>query len=232
MKKGLRWKIILTAAVIAVSIFVAWPIQDKIKLGLDLKGGIHLVMQIMTEDAVVMETDQEILRLQDVFKKNTITFAAMTRLAPGQVHHPGAQPGRGRQGPRAARPVPPGLGLQLQRPGGHGLDEGPGHAAHEGPGRRAVRRDDPQPHRPVRRRRADHRTATAGSSSSSSCRASTTPSASSTSSRPRPSSSGSWSRPARPPTRRPSSRTSAARSPTTWRSSGATRSGGPRASSS
>ncbi len=76
MKKALRWKIVLTLAVLIVSLIVAWPIQDKIKLGLDLKGGIHLVMQIITQDAVKMETDQEILRLQDLFKKNNIAFTA------------------------------------------------------------------------------------------------------------------------------------------------------------
>lgn len=92
MKKGLRWKIILTVAVLAVSAFVAWPIQDKIKLGLDLKGGLHLVMQIVTEDAVVMETDQEILRLQDVFKKNNLAFTAMTRVSPGKFTIQGLNP--------------------------------------------------------------------------------------------------------------------------------------------
>jgi preprotein translocase subunit SecD len=84
MKKGLRWKILVTLGVMAVSIFMAWPIQDKIKLGLDLKGGMHLVMQVMTDDAVKMETDQEILRLQDLFKKNNITYTGMTSLAPGK----------------------------------------------------------------------------------------------------------------------------------------------------
>jgi preprotein translocase subunit SecD len=92
MKKGLRWKIILTVAVLAVAAFVAWPIQDKIKLGLDLKGGLHLVMQIVTEDAVVMETDQEILRLQDVFKKNNLAFTAMTRVSPGKFTIQGLNP--------------------------------------------------------------------------------------------------------------------------------------------
>ena len=77
MKKGLRWKIGLTIAVLAVSVFMFF--KNKINLGLDLKGGIHLVMQIITEDAVKMETDQEILRMQDLFKKNTITFTSMTR---------------------------------------------------------------------------------------------------------------------------------------------------------
>ena len=92
MKKGLRWKILLTLAVMVVSIIVAWPIQKKIKLGLDLKGGIHLVMQVMTEDAVTMETDQEILRLQDVFKKNNLAFTAMNREAPGKFTIQGLNP--------------------------------------------------------------------------------------------------------------------------------------------
>ncbi len=92
MKKGLRWKIFITLAVMVVSIIVAWPIQDKIKLGLDLKGGIHLVMQIITEDAVTMDTDQEILRLQDVFKKNNLAFTAMNREAPGKFTIQGLNP--------------------------------------------------------------------------------------------------------------------------------------------
>jgi preprotein translocase subunit SecD len=92
MKKGLRWKILLTVAVLAVSVFVASPIHDKIKLGLDLKGGIHLVMQVITDDAVVMETDQEILRLQDVFKKNNIAFTTMTRQASGKFIIQGLNP--------------------------------------------------------------------------------------------------------------------------------------------
>ena len=92
MKKGLRWKILLTLAVMVVSIIVAWPIQKKIKLGLDLKGGVHLVMQIMTEDAVTMDTDQEILRLQDVFKKNNLAFTAMNREAPGKFTIQGLNP--------------------------------------------------------------------------------------------------------------------------------------------
>jgi len=77
MKKGLRWKIVLTVAVLAVSVFMY--IQNKIHLGLDLKGGVHLVMQILTEDAVRMDTDQTALRLQDAFKKNAITFSSIVR---------------------------------------------------------------------------------------------------------------------------------------------------------
>ena len=49
MKKGLQWKAIIDVAVLALSIFLAYPPKDKIKLGLDLRGGIHLVLQVITE---------------------------------------------------------------------------------------------------------------------------------------------------------------------------------------
>ena len=39
MKKGLQWKLILTLAVTALSIYLFVPPKDKIKLGLDLKEG-------------------------------------------------------------------------------------------------------------------------------------------------------------------------------------------------
>jgi preprotein translocase subunit SecD len=92
MKKGLRWKILLTLAVLAVSIIISYPITKKIKLGLDLKGGMHLVLQVLSEDAVTMETDQEILRLQELFKKNNITAAGMIKDAPGRFTIQGINP--------------------------------------------------------------------------------------------------------------------------------------------
>src|SRR4030065_2082098 len=79
MKKGLQWNLILTLAVTALSIYLFFPPKDKIKLGLDLKGGIHLVLQVMTEDAITIETDTEIARLQEQLKKKNITFKAMVK---------------------------------------------------------------------------------------------------------------------------------------------------------
>ncbi len=84
MKKGLRWKTLLTLGILGLCIFLMLPLRDKIKLGLDLKGGIHLVLQVKTEDAINAETDQEIMRFTDLFKKNSITFAAGAKEKPGK----------------------------------------------------------------------------------------------------------------------------------------------------
>jgi len=89
MKKNLRWKIGLTLVVIALCIFLVYPPKDKIKLGLDLKGGTHLLMQVITEDAINVETDQQIARFEDVFKKNNITYAKATKEKPGQFYFDG-----------------------------------------------------------------------------------------------------------------------------------------------
>ena len=84
MKKGLRWKALLTIAVLGLCLFLALPVREKIKLGLDLKGGIHLVLQVMTEDALNGETDQEIVRFTELFKKNSVTFATGAKEKPGK----------------------------------------------------------------------------------------------------------------------------------------------------
>ncbi len=84
MKKGLQWKSIVIVAVLGLAIFLAYPPKDKIKLGLDLKGGIHLVLQVLTDDAINIETDQEIARFQEQFKKNNITFQTVSKEKPGR----------------------------------------------------------------------------------------------------------------------------------------------------
>jgi preprotein translocase subunit SecD len=86
MKSSLRWRVLLTLGVVALAIFLAYPPREKIKLGLDLKGGIHLVLQVMTEDAINAETDQEITRFQDLFKRNSITFTAAAKEKPGRFY--------------------------------------------------------------------------------------------------------------------------------------------------
>src|ERR1700676_3611024 len=44
----------------------AWKtaLTDRIHLGLDLKGGIHLVLQVMVQEAVGAETDNAVARVQ------------------------------------------------------------------------------------------------------------------------------------------------------------------------
>ncbi|MFC2166937.1 protein translocase subunit SecD [Acidobacteriota bacterium] len=79
MKKNLRWKVILVFAVVALTLFLSFPPGEKIQLGLDLSGGVHLVLQVMTDDALNHETDQVILRLQEEMDKELITYEVISK---------------------------------------------------------------------------------------------------------------------------------------------------------
>ena len=79
MKKNLRWKVILVLAVFVLTIYLSFPPGKKIQLGLDLSGGVHLVLQVMTDDALHHETDQVILRLQEELDKELITYEAISK---------------------------------------------------------------------------------------------------------------------------------------------------------
>ena len=86
MKKNLQWKVVLTLIVVGGAIFLAYPFNDqKIKRGLDLKGGIHLLLQVMTDDSINIETDQEVGRLEELLKKNSITFQKVTKEGLGRI---------------------------------------------------------------------------------------------------------------------------------------------------
>ncbi|MDH3257642.1 MAG: protein translocase subunit SecD, partial [Nitrospinota bacterium] len=58
MHKELRWKIPLILFVIVGFSWLAWPLEEKINLGLDLQGGMHLVLEVEAEKAVEFSMEQ------------------------------------------------------------------------------------------------------------------------------------------------------------------------------
>ncbi|MFQ5483555.1 MAG: protein translocase subunit SecD, partial [Nitrospinaceae bacterium] len=52
MFRHLRWKIPLILFVVLGSVLLALPLDERINLGLDLQGGMHLVLEVQTEKAV------------------------------------------------------------------------------------------------------------------------------------------------------------------------------------
>jgi preprotein translocase subunit SecD len=66
MPRNMMWKILLIVAVIVISAVALIPFKGRepIQLGLDLKGGTHLVMQVNTIDAVRAEVDQAMERFK------------------------------------------------------------------------------------------------------------------------------------------------------------------------
>ena len=57
MQKNLQWKLLGIVAITALAAWGVYPPGDQIRLGLDLKGGAHLVLRVETDDALQVETE-------------------------------------------------------------------------------------------------------------------------------------------------------------------------------
>jgi len=60
-------------------------IADNIPLGLDLKGGTHLILQVQVQDAIRAEADQVMARLQQEMRSQDIAFTSVERNDPEAI---------------------------------------------------------------------------------------------------------------------------------------------------
>ncbi len=96
---NIRWKVITILVVLVVFTAVgvypilaarrgiqspSWLMDKQLKMGLDLKGGVHLELRVQTDDALRLETDTETERLREELTKRTVTFTNL--VAPDATH--------------------------------------------------------------------------------------------------------------------------------------------------
>src|SRR3954470_2398101 len=92
MNKNLLWKTVFIVAVMLVFLFGIFgipkglsgqgllaSIQDRIHLGLDLRGGTHLILQVMVNDAVKADSDNAIERLKSEMRTANVTYAEISQ---------------------------------------------------------------------------------------------------------------------------------------------------------
>jgi preprotein translocase subunit SecD len=97
MNKNLLAKTILIIAVLIAFLFGIFGIpkslsgagllaalQSRIHLGLDLKGGTHLILQVQVNDAVNADSDRTAERLKDDLKTANIAYAEISKPDPAQ----------------------------------------------------------------------------------------------------------------------------------------------------
>jgi preprotein translocase subunit SecD len=96
MKKNLTARSVVIAVTLLLCIYgiIGFPtskqalmdnISKNIHLGLDLKGGSHLVLEVQVQDAVKADADTTMERLKEDLKKQNIQWAGMDRSDPQTV---------------------------------------------------------------------------------------------------------------------------------------------------
>jgi preprotein translocase subunit SecD len=96
LPRNLRYKLIFIVAVVVACILgvtglpkskqeLETNLSRNIRLGLDLKGGSHIVLQIQVQDAFKSEADLVIDRLRELLKKEAIDYQSIDRNEPASI---------------------------------------------------------------------------------------------------------------------------------------------------
>ena len=99
MNKNLGWKLIVIVVTLLVFVFGIFGIPEKwsgsgllaamqknIHLGLDLKGGTHLILQVQVNDAVNVDSDNAVERLKADLRARKINYSEISK--PDPVNNP------------------------------------------------------------------------------------------------------------------------------------------------
>lgn len=95
MNKNLLWKLLLIVGVLLVFLFGIFGIPQsfsgaglltamtkRINLGLDLRGGTHLILQVQVNDAINVDSDNAVDVLKEQLNKRKISFADVSKPDP------------------------------------------------------------------------------------------------------------------------------------------------------
>lgn len=95
MTQSLQWRIVLVAAVLVGCVFLLYPSvgpvpefwqkylpHNPVRLGLDLQGGLHLVLEVQSEVAVETVVDQAISEASSLMKEEKIRYNDVLRTSP------------------------------------------------------------------------------------------------------------------------------------------------------
>src|SRR5260370_16843209 len=94
MNPTLKWKIVFIVSVILICLYGLFGLPDlpqslaivksnfskQIKLGLDLQGGTHLILQVQVQEAISQETDQTVDRLTRQLRDKNIRYDEIRRV--------------------------------------------------------------------------------------------------------------------------------------------------------
>jgi preprotein translocase subunit SecD len=72
MSRNILYKLGLIVAVAAFSLFLVYPPEEQINLGLDLRGGIHLVLDVVVEEAVAGEVRADYTQMLELLQEEAI----------------------------------------------------------------------------------------------------------------------------------------------------------------
>ena len=94
MNKNTQWKLLAIVFVAGLSLVAIYPPQAKIRLGLDLEGGVHMVLRVQTDDALQVESETEAEQLSEQLGLQGITVTSVVAVDPTTIRIEGVPQNR------------------------------------------------------------------------------------------------------------------------------------------
>ena len=117
MRNNLRWKVLTIIAVTVAAGVAVYPPEDRVRLGLDLRGGVHLVLRVQTDDALRVETETNAEQLNEQAGLNGISLGSVVSVSATEIRVEGVPSERDQEFRQIAEEY---LGLSYNREPGAG----------------------------------------------------------------------------------------------------------------
>jgi preprotein translocase subunit SecD len=85
LRQDLRWKLALIVIIVGVSLWFTFPLGKRMNLGLDLQGGMHLVLEVEAEKAVDSTTDRLVTEVSEGLAKLALPSLEVRKVAHDQL---------------------------------------------------------------------------------------------------------------------------------------------------
>jgi preprotein translocase subunit SecD len=85
LRRDLRWKLAVIVIIIGVSLWFTFPLGERMNLGLDLQGGMHLVLEVEAEKAVDSTTDRLVTEVSEGLAKLALPNLEVRKVAHDQL---------------------------------------------------------------------------------------------------------------------------------------------------
>ena len=85
MSRNVQWKLLAVVAVTVLSAAAIYPPAERIRLGLDLEGGVHMVLRVQTDDALRVESETAAEQLGEQLELQGIMVASVVAVEPTTI---------------------------------------------------------------------------------------------------------------------------------------------------
>ena len=119
MSTNLRWKLISIVVITGLAVWAIYPPGERVRLGLDLKGGVHMVLRVQTDDALQVESETAAEQLDEQLSLDGIDVTSVVAVDPTTIHIEGVPQG-GDQDARFRGIADEQLGVNYNRVSGAG----------------------------------------------------------------------------------------------------------------